>query len=250
MGSRTTDEHVTTDIEPIVTMTLPGSVADTGSWWRRPLPATMLLLLGVTDALFVALHLMHSYLGAPSADSFALSTDRGHAELFGYLKLLWSGGLLVLLARRLHDRLLLGLAGVVGVLLLDDSLMIHEAVGRSLRPTVAPLASAAVRPQALGELVYVLVVGSLLLLLVLVLVPRSSAAARDVAAGVAIAIGVVAVGGVLIDVAHVGEAWRPLKTVAEDGTELVALSGLLTWLAAAYADGAAPRSFGQGRREP
>jgi hypothetical protein len=201
---------------------------------EHPVAATTIGLLALTDLVFLGLHLGNLHagtLGAFQDPDFALNRERGFAEVYGYLKLLWAAALLVLVAARRRSLLVLTLAGVVVGLLLDDALTLHELLAERLAPALVAgpgeMAASHVGQVLIGV---GLAVASVVALAVVWRSPPPDV--RRLVLGCAVAIGLLGVFGVGVDAVH--SALEPTLDrtldVVEDGGELVAITALLGWI--------------------
>lgn len=176
-------------------------------------PWTLLTLLLVVDAIFMALHYISIWGvsiwgvgGVPAPDwlnsaRFRVDVDWGYGEGFGYLKLLLVIGLLFHLRRRY------GLSAVVWSLvfsyvLLDDAFTVHEHDGALLTGRLMLTPSYGLRAQDVGELLVWGGVGIVLGGLVVVAYLRASEAERRFSAGLCLLFAVLVFFGASVDMAH------------------------------------------------
>ena len=90
-----------------------------------PTGCHLLALLILTDAGFAVLHIFRT-VGYLQLDEFLVSTERGYAEIFQYVKELWCSLILLLIAFKERSWLALMWALLFGYFFLDDSIGIHE----------------------------------------------------------------------------------------------------------------------------
>jgi len=214
---------------------------------RRSL--TLLGLLWLTTAGFVALHLAHRFLGEPEDRLLDLGTERGYPEVFQYTLTGWCIVLLVVLAVRTRAAVFVVWGAITTYLLLDDSLQWHERFGTFYAqnaPYVGRITG------HIGEALWMLGVG---LIAVCILIPvhlTSSGAMRRTSttiAGLFIAlvffgVGIDAIHAPFIDMPVVD----PLLIALEDGGELAVLCLLVVFLLAeASRDGTAATVRGAGQ---
>ena len=109
---------------------------------RRPAsPAAsaslFLVLLLVGDLVYIAIHLVWTETTLLNSPLAALDVDRGYAEFFQYMKLLWTGLLLTCLCLRTRRWGYLAWALLFAYLLVDDSFSLHENLGKMLADRLA-----------------------------------------------------------------------------------------------------------------
>ena len=107
----------------------------------RPVAALLILLL-IADVALILLHLCLKIFGEPSGYTFDLGAERSYGEFMNYLKMLWSGAILLLLAWR--DRAAVSAVWALGCayMLGDDWFQFHERFGAFLAeasPVFGPL---------------------------------------------------------------------------------------------------------------
>lgn len=216
-------------------MVVPGAArAGRIARWLEPGPPRMLIALLLADMVFVVLYVIHA--GTPWLENpiFSISTDRGLAESFQYLKFGWIAIVFMTLARAHRERAYLAWAAVFACLLADDALSIHERGGSVLAERFGFVPMLGLRPEDFGELLVVGVVGAALLGLVAVAYVRGSGGFRRRSAVMLGLIALIAVAGVFADMLHVifnEPRWlRGALSVAEDGGEM-AVASSMCWYA-------------------
>lgn len=200
-----------------------------------------MILLLAADAVLVGLNLAY-YDGRLIHEHFALDTERGYGEFFLDIKSLWAGMLfaLIFLAKR---QLAYAVAAVLFLyLVVDDALRVHELMGLRLIEPLNLQPVFGLRARDLGELIFSLSVGLTVITLGAVGYRFGDAVARRVCIHLLVGIGLLAVFGIGVDMAHVAvgqdnptvDMWF---VVAEDGGEVVMFSffawyafGLLNYL--------------------
>jgi hypothetical protein len=165
----------------------------------------------------------------------SLELERGYPESFQYFK--WCAIVIVLLAAaaRAGARPYAAWALVFAYLMFDDSLQIHESVGRYVAANAGFAPAFGLRVDDYGELL-ASVIAALVLLLPLSLAYRGgSEAFRRSSHDLALLILLLVFFGIVIDMAHVtlrlGWQITFLLAVAEDGGEMLTAS-LILWYAA------------------
>src|SRR5690606_28724289 len=114
------------DVEPAIGASGPGIAA-----------SVLLVLLLVGDLVYVAIHLVATGTTLLDSPLATLDVDRGYAEFFQYLKLLWACLLLACVGLRSRRWQYLAWVALFGYLLADDSLSLHENLGVVLADRLA-----------------------------------------------------------------------------------------------------------------
>lgn len=188
------------------------------------------------DLLFLAVHAAHAVYAAMYTDrvpvlhwQWDITYDRSYLEIFGYLKTSAIVGLLLGTPGGPGRLVYRALAIVYVAVLLDDALMVHEALGQRLVDALTLRPFAGLRPVDYGELL--VWAGAGMLLLMLAAIGLVKASGRDRANGLLIlgALAALMVFAVGIDMVHVvfEHAFRGanlLFTVLEEGGQQITLS--------------------------
>jgi hypothetical protein len=116
----------------------------------------LVIVLFATDAAFVALHVAHGR-GVFNHELLSLYLDASFSEWFQYTKEFWTFVLLAILAARKRSGLLFTFSLLFAYLLLDDSRMLHEKLGRVITSWLA------LQNHNLGELLWSAAVGAIFL---------------------------------------------------------------------------------------
>lgn len=203
----------------------------------RPVAALLILLL-IADVALILLHLCLKIFGEPSGYAFDLGAERSYGEFMNYLKMLWSGAILLLLAYR--DRAAVSAVWALGCayMLGDDWFQFHERFGAFLAeasPMFGPLTA------HVAELLWMLGAGVALGLLVLVAQRRSPQPAREVSIVLILLFVVLACFAIGLDAVHHivfgGPEFDVPFTTLEDGGELLVMSVMTAFLfAVAFTD--------------
>lgn len=90
---------------------------------------TVLFLLFATDLVFISLHLLCEQTEMISSRLYLLSTDRGFAESFQYIKEFWIILLICSAAIKVRSSLYFIWTAIFAWFLADDSLRLHEKIG-------------------------------------------------------------------------------------------------------------------------
>jgi hypothetical protein len=196
---------------------------------RRTVIAILLV-----DLILIAVHIIAQILmGTEGATDtvFTLQTDRGFAEVFGYLQLMLLAWLLWTEFRRHRQPVYAAWALLFFVVLLDDSLRLHEVSGARLADLLPTLPG--LRPRDTGELVFWAVAGLGLLVVLLLGHARSETLHTSRANRLLAPLALLLVTGVGVDMLSIVlegsfAGATELLQVTEDGGELLAI----TWAVA------------------
>ena len=194
----------------------------------------LLLLLLVGDLVYVAVHLVATNTNLLRSPLAALDVDRGYAEFFQYLKLLWTCLLLTGLALRSRRWGYLAWVGLFGYLLVDDSFTLHENIGVVLADRLALPDAMGLRSIDFGELLVSAAAGVVLAAGIGWAYLRGSDELRRSSRHLLLLLLALVFFGVVVDMVHIAVAatgWVDNAfVILEDGGELVVTS-FITWYA-------------------
>lgn len=164
---------------------------------------------------------------------YSLATDRGYAEIYGYIKLFWAILLLSWLTLKKYQPVYAVGTLLLCYLLLDDSLKIHETMGEQLVDIMGFIPSLGLRAKDFGELTVSALAGLFFLVTGWIAFRKSSPFARRVGLYLLFGVIALAVFGVGADILHqlLGDRFPWTNTplvILEDGGELVVVS-VLCW---------------------
>ena len=199
----------------------------------EPLLRGVLLLLWVTTAGYVTLHLTHKLVGAPWHPFFNLGTERGYAEMFFQMLTVWSILLLVVAAFRRRAGVLVVFAAFSAYLLIDDYFQFHERMGTAFGQwfdrEVMYLQGLATH---LGEALYLGAVGVVVVTTFAVAYRFAQREVRRTAVTVAVLYAALAFFGVAVDIVHApfidAPVIDPIFIALEDGGEIAVMSLIVT----------------------
>lgn len=221
-------------------MTLASLRATARDHWPPALSPTFRVAtaaLLVADLALIALFGAYK-LGWVTDLAFHIGEDGGHGEVLQYAKLLWAGVGALWFAHRTREPVCAVLAVLLLVLLLDDGAMLHERAGEWLAVALSLPAVAGLRPQDLGEVLFLATWAGPLFVAGALAYGRSGPDARAFVLPAVGAIALLAGFGVGVDLVHqmvTGSVEvRGLDSafmVLEEGGEMVALSILVGWTA-------------------
>ncbi|NJN74673.1 MAG: hypothetical protein HC799_18725 [Limnothrix sp. RL_2_0] len=200
-------------------------------------------LLGI-DFAFILLHVAYSVTDfAPLAENkyAAISTDHGYSEFFQYIKLTGLFLICFTLGYRKQIKLYLAWACLFLYMVADDSLRIHERVGRALAPKFEQSQFLFLGAKDFGQILTYLVSGLILVGIIAVCHYRHPKSNAKYASTILfIFLAAFAAFSGLIDTLHsmaaqIGTTYGlPLDAIGlgliEDGGEMVVISGML-WFA-------------------
>jgi len=212
---------------------------------RRALVLVMLLVI-VTDALLLGVHLYARTLSSPH-QVYYVDADRGFGEFFQYVKFVW---LIVLVAVIARDRRSWQIAMWLlpfTYFLLDDALLVHERAGARLAGSLDLPEAIGLRATDLGEHLVSGIAGVVVLLPLAtgyLLAPRP---ARRVYHRFTVGVGALLFFGIVVDSLHIVILEEPRigdwLGFIEDGGEMLSTSALVI-MAIGFALPARPQSNG------
>lgn len=201
---------------------------------KKSWPIVFLLLLLAADGVLICLSTYH--LGAERGHPhFGLDTERGYAEFFQDIKALWAAMLFAILLFS-KKQLIFGVAMFLfSYLLIDDAMRVHEQVGLLLVEPLGISSAFGLRASDIGELLFSLSVGTLVIALGMVGYKVGDATAKRVAIHLLIGCFLLGFFGIAVDMAHVmiGQGTHAIDVLfitIEDGGELVMFS-FFAWYA-------------------
>lgn len=112
----------------------------------------ILLLLILTDVVFLVLHLLHTYTQRMPTHYFSLASDLGYAEFFQHTKEFWIAVLFLILGIKQRKFIFFVFSFLFLYLLIDDSFAIHENYGGLLAEYFGFSTLFGLRPIDFGEL--------------------------------------------------------------------------------------------------
>jgi len=192
-----------------------------------PACVAVIAALALVDIVFIAVSAVQDIRGLPHG-RWHVSADRGFAEWWQYVK--WAALALsfVLLSVRSFSAVFLGWAGLFLYLLLDDSFLIHELVGRSLAQHFGFPSAFGLRPQDFGELIVTVAAASFLLgAITIAYICTKRQDVRELTHGLIALLILLAVFGVGVDMLDIALPWHRVRValnLVEDGGEMIVAS--------------------------
>ena len=193
----------------------------------------LLYLFLAMDVTFIILHIIYTYTGFISNSSFSIEQDRGYAEIFQYFKQYWSVLLLSLLALRKRSLLYLIWSLLFFYLLLDDSLQIHETLGKFISDKLNFSSWLNLRAEDFGELAVSISVSLFFLIFISIAYYFSERSSRKTSRYLIMGLCALALFGIVVDMIHIAVKSPSLNTLLgliEDGGENVVMSLIVCFI--------------------
>jgi hypothetical protein len=191
----------------------------------------LLVLLLITDLIFILLHILNVYTGLLNSSYYLLYRDRGYAEFFQYTKELWIVVLFLFLAIKKKRGIFYVFSLLFTYLLVDDYFEVHERLGRLIAETLNFQGLMGLRAVDLGELLVSGLFGLLFLIALVLFFFLSDINTRRIALYMGIFFVLLAFFGVALDMVGVVVDQRAivrLLVILEEGGEMLVMS-LITW---------------------
>jgi hypothetical protein len=206
-----------------------------GPAWAILRTDTLLLLLLAGDALFIGIHLLKLWTPYFLDPMFSIQTERGFAETYQYLKFYWAAVLMLALAVSRRAVLFAAWSCLFAYFAIDDMFMVHERMGTALAARLPLPSQLPLRPQDVGETLFLAGVGGAFISVAAGLHWLSGAATRRESIQLLRLLIYLALFGVGFDLIHAllprGGAWRTAAATVEDGGELVLMSVVVAYAA-------------------
>jgi hypothetical protein len=191
-----------------------------------------LMLLVIADAAFIALHVIKAVTPWLPNPAFSLETDGGYAEVYEYVKLVWTVVLLVYVCR-VRRSISYAVWGLFFMYLLcDDTLQLREAIGSRIAEHLSFKPPLHWRLLDFGKMVVSAMAGSVLFTLIACIHQLGSHAFKKMTQDLLLLTLGLVFFGVVVDLMHA--AIHPGKTVEialsliEEGGESIFFS-LMLW---------------------
>lgn len=197
-------------------------------------PFIVLAVLIAGDLLFIALHLVHLHTSLLQSNRWSIAQDRGFAEMFEYLKYVAICLALARLFIKTRLSVIVGWLAVFAFLLMDDAGRIHERFGLVFADFTGLPDILSLRARDIGELVFALLAGMIVLPLVLYGWLRGGQAARAMSVDLGLLLVALAGCGVGADLLHRMLSMTSMGAIAgvlEDGGEMFVLSLTCAYIA-------------------
>jgi len=188
----------------------------------------LLILLLLTDLVFILLHVLYN-MHLTKDEWFSIKKDRGYAEVYQYIKEYWIVLLLFMMGIKRTHIIYFAWSTLYMYLLLDDSLQIHEKLGRYLVNYFELQPRFNLRAQDFGELSVSILFGLLLFSFIGGAYLFSDRTAKQISKHLFILIMFLAFFGVILDTVHKAIPWGNLPWGSiEDGGEMLIMS-IIVW---------------------
>jgi hypothetical protein len=191
----------------------------------------LLFLLWTADLVFIILHVIHKNTDLLPKSLYSLSLDRGYAEFFQYTKELWIFLILITLAITLRQRLYAIFSFLFLYFLIDDSVELHENLGKFLAEWFNFEPAFGLRAVDFGELLVFIIFGGVFFVSIALFYFLSDQSARRVARLLLGLLGLLAGFGVLLDMIGISASDSGIArilVILEEGGEMVVMSAI-TW---------------------
>ncbi len=190
----------------------------------------VLVLLFTIDALFIILDVALR-LGFHGNRHLSIEMDRGHPEVFQYIKEIWICMLLLIASTKQTRLLYFSWAVLFFYLLIDDSMQVHENGGRILSGYFEFKPMLHLRATDFGELIVSCFFGSGILALIAFSYFKSEPTEKRISVHIFALTMFLAVFGVLVDMLHIAIPWGTnIFGVIEDGGEMLIMSALVVYV--------------------
>jgi len=196
---------------------------------------TLFFLLASADLLFMLIHAVHVWTPWLNAIHYSLEADRGLAENYQYIKMLWIVLCLLVVYQQTRSWSLLGWALLFAFLLVDDTAEIHERAGHWFAARFEFPSLGGLRPNDFGELLFAAIVGKSLVVLTLLSFLRGNRSVRHFSRDLFCLIAVLAFFGVVVDLLHVISYFKlqvisDFLALVEDGGEMLMISLITVYI--------------------
>ena len=199
---------------------------------RSALLFLVLLLFG--DLSFVVLHCVNDLTEIFKNELLSIQKDNGYSEMYQYLKFFWVIIILFFVSIKNTSLLYVSWASIFTYFLLDDSLQVHEGVGRYIAKHLNIVPILALRLQDYGELAASVAAGIIFFLPLAWAYRKGSRIFRKVSQDLALLILILIFFGIFVDMVHVafrlGWPFNFVLNIIEDGGEMISVSFIL-WYA-------------------
>jgi hypothetical protein len=193
----------------------------------------LLFLLILTDLVFILLHIIHIFTALLPSSLYSLAMDRGYAEFFQYMKMLWILVLFLGLGIKRRRLIFVIYSVLFTYFLIDDSFEFHERAGALLAELFNFQPALGLRAVDLGELAVSAFFGMLFLIALAITHFRSDASTKKISKTIVIMVIMLAMFGVGMDMIEIiieHPFVNPLLVIVEEGGEMLMVS-VITWFA-------------------
>ncbi len=203
-----------------------------------PIASLFLILFLSIDLAFIIKHCVDVFTPGDTRAVFMITKDGGYPEKFQYLKMFWIIALLTLVSWKKRSLRYITWEIIFIYFLADDSLEIHEKVGKVIAEKLDFIPPLGLRLQDIGELVTTAIAGICLLFLLVWSYKNGTKVFRKISQDLCLLILVLAFFGIVVDMLHSMVKSDPILdlvfAVTEDGGEMFVLSFIFWYIFVIY----------------
>ena len=179
--------------------------------------------------MFVVIHFLYKLTHNMECSLFCLTTDRGYAEIFQYIKYFWIIILFIYILRSTRIIQYISWILVFTFFFIDDAFQLHVRIGYYLIRNFDFNPPLHLKLWDVGEFAYFIISGLVLLALLVWAYMRGNESFKKVSLDILIFILVIVFFGVFIDIVHVAFSLYGVGlSIIEDTGEMV-FSSLILW---------------------
>ncbi len=194
-----------------------------------PASYIFLLLLVGADFTFVVIHFLYKFTHNMECSLFCLTTDRGYAEIFQYIKYFWIVILLIYILRKTKNTSYISWILVFAFFFCDDAFQLHTKIGYYLIRNSQINPPFHLRLLDIGEFVYFIISGAVLMGLLVWAYIRGGQIFKKISIDVLMLVLVIVFFGVFLDNFHVAFRLNGVGlSIIEDTGEMI-VSSLILW---------------------
>jgi len=188
----------------------------------------LLALLLLADCIFILLHIPHT-MQIITNPLFSIGRDMGYAEVYQYIKIYWIVLLLLYIVVKRKRLIYFAWFLLFLYLLIDDTLRVHETMGRHIVSYFEYQPAFGLRAQDFGELSVSFFFGTLLFTFIAIAYLQSDNKGKQRSKHLLALVMLLAVFGVAMDMIHSMASWgSDLWGLIEDGGEMLVIS-IIVW---------------------
>jgi hypothetical protein len=193
----------------------------------------LLLLLILTDLVFIILHTIHIYTSLLPSSLYSLSLDRGYAEFFQYSKFLWIFILFLIMGIKRRQLIFVIYSVLFLYFLFDDSFEFHERAGSLLAELFGFQPMLGLRAVDSGELAITFFFGTLFFFAIAITHLGSDVSTKKISKSIIIMVIILVLFGVGMDMIEIVVEHpfiNSLLVILEEGGEML-MASIITWFA-------------------
>jgi len=190
----------------------------------------LLVLLLFADCVFILLHIPYT-MQILTDPLFSISRELGYAEVYQYIKIYWIVLLLLYIVAKQKRLIYFAWCVLFLYLLIDDTLRVHETMGRHLAHYFGYQPAFGLRAQDFGELSVSFFFGTLLFTFLAIAYLYSDNKGKERSKHLLGLIILLAIFGVAMDMIHSMASWgSSLWGLIEDGGEMLVISIIVCYV--------------------